>query len=127
MNAFVLAFGQSLVCAVLSLFMAFFFEEHNGILMRMSTGWFPVLYGGVMSVGIGFTLQIIGQRDSPPAHAAIIFQCEAVVGAFSGWLLLGETLGYRGLLGAALMLAGMLVAQLWNGGKKGEIMKTREN
>ena len=64
-----------------------------------------------MSVGIGFTLQIIGQKASPPAHAAIIFQLEAVVGAVSGWLILGETLGSRGLLGAALMLAGMLVAQ----------------
>jgi drug/metabolite transporter (DMT)-like permease len=111
MNSYVLAFGQSLVCAALSLLMAFFFEDIDGV--DLQNGWIPVLYGGIMSVGIGFTLQIIGQKDSPPAHAAIIFQCEAVVGAVSGWLILGETMGVRGLSGAALMLCGMLVAQLW--------------
>jgi drug/metabolite transporter (DMT)-like permease len=115
MNSFVLAFGQSLVCAVLSLFMALLFEKNN--VMAVWTELGPVFYGGIMSVGIGFTLQIIGQKHSPPAHAAIIFQLEAVVAAVSGWLVLGETMGARDLSGAALMVAGMLVAQLWGSDK----------
>jgi len=110
-DSYVLAFGQALVCAALSLLMAIVFEQDN--LMDLWAGMGPVFYGGIMSVGIGFTLQIIGQRESPPAHAAVIFQLEAVVGAGSGWLVLGETMGARGLWGVCLMLAGMLVAQVW--------------
>jgi drug/metabolite transporter (DMT)-like permease len=115
-NSFFLAFGQSLVCAVLSLLMALFFEKNLVVPSWNALG--PVVYGGIMSVGIGFTLQIIGQKASPPAHAAIIFQLEAVVAALSGWIVLGETMGGRDLSGAALMVAGMLTAQLWTTGKK---------
>jgi drug/metabolite transporter (DMT)-like permease len=79
----------------------------------LQRGLVPVLYGGIVSVGIGFTLQVIAQKASPPAHAAIIFQFEAVVAALSGWLILGEIMGLRARLGAAIMIAGMLVAQLW--------------
>ncbi len=111
LNSFVLAFGQSAVCAVLSLLVALFFEEIS--FSRLYSGVLPLLYGGIMSVGVGFTLQIIAQKDSPPAHAAIILQLEAVVGAASGWIMLGETMEGRQMSGALLMLAGMLVAQLW--------------
>jgi drug/metabolite transporter (DMT)-like permease len=110
-NSFVLAFGQSCVCAVLSLIIALIVEEVS--LPSLWHGLVPVLYGGVVSVGIGFTLQVIAQKDSPPAHAAIIFQFEAVVAAVSGWLILGEIMGLRARLGAAIMFAAMLVAQLW--------------
>ncbi|MFH1091770.1 MAG: DMT family transporter, partial [Pseudomonadota bacterium] len=65
------------------------------------------------STAVGFTLQIIGQKYSPPAHAAIIMSLEAVVAAAAGWLILSENLTGRDLLGAGLMLAGMLTAQLW--------------
>lgn len=118
MDSFVLAFGQALVCAVLSLLMALFFEKNLVIASWTALG--PVFYGGIMSVGIGFTLQIIGQKKSLPAHAAIIFQLEAVVAAVSGWLLLGEMMGGRDLVGAALMIAGMLAAQLWTADKKSQ-------
>jgi drug/metabolite transporter (DMT)-like permease len=69
------------------------------------------LYGGVLSVGIAYTLQVIAQKKAPPAHAAIILSLEAVFAAFGGWLVLGEQLDNRGLLGCGLMLLGMLVAQ----------------
>ncbi|SKA77912.1 DMT family transporter [Desulfobaculum bizertense] len=106
-----LAFGQFLVCSVLSLFCALAFETLpiQGIL----DGWFPIVYGGVMPVGVAFTLQVIAQKDSPPAHAATILSMEAVFAAVGGWLILGETLSSRALLGCSLMLAGMLIAQLW--------------
>ena len=72
----------------------------------------PILYAGVVSVGIGYTLQVAGQRHAPPAHAAIILSLETVVAALAGWVILGEVLGCRGLVGCALMFAAMLVSQL---------------
>lgn len=111
MNSFVLAFGQALTCAVLSLAVAVFTEDIT--LAGIRATLIPLLYGGVMSVGVGFTLQIIAQKDSPPAHAAIILQLEALIGAVSGWIFLGEVMSTRAIVGAALMLGGMLAAQLW--------------
>jgi drug/metabolite transporter (DMT)-like permease len=110
MGSFVLAFGQAFVCAVLSLLMAFIVEDFT-----LGDIWltrYPLFFGGVASVAIGFTLQVIGQKDSPPAHAAVILQLEAVFAAFFGWLLLAEVMSSRSILGAGLMLAGMLTAQL---------------
>jgi drug/metabolite transporter (DMT)-like permease len=65
-----------------------------------------------MSVGIAFTLQVVAQRHAHPTPAAIIMSLEAAFAALGGWLLLGEQLGPRGAFGAALMLAGMILAQI---------------
>ena len=111
MDSYVLAFGQASVCAMLSFIMAAFTEEMSWA--ALVPAWLPILWGGIMSVGVGFTLQVIGQKNSPAAHAAIILSLEAVVAAVSGWLILGETMSPRGAWGAGLMLAGMLIAQLW--------------
>jgi len=73
----------------------------------------PILYGGVLSVGVAYTLQVVAQRDAHPAHASILMSLEAVFAAIGGWLMLGETLSPRGLAGCALMLTGMIVSQLW--------------
>ncbi|WP_321931196.1 DMT family transporter [Paraburkholderia guartelaensis] len=71
-----------------------------------------ILYGGALSVGIGYTLQVVAQRDAAPAHAAVIFSMEGVFAALAGWAALGETLAPRALAGCALMLAGLLACQL---------------
>jgi drug/metabolite transporter (DMT)-like permease len=71
----------------------------------------PILYGGLASVGIAYTLQVMAQKDAPPAHAAILLSLEAVFAALGGWVLLGETLGLRAMAGCALMLTGMLASQ----------------
>jgi drug/metabolite transporter (DMT)-like permease len=71
----------------------------------------PILYGGVLSVGIAYTLQVVAQRKAPPAHAAILLSLESVFAALGGSLLLGEKLGPRGAAGCAIMFAGMLVSQ----------------
>ncbi len=105
-----LALVQFLVCAALSLAVAVAAEPLS--LAAVRAGIVPVLYGGVLSVGVGYTLQVVAQRDAVAAHAAIILSLEAVFAALTGWLVLDETLGSRGLLGCALMLAGMLVAQI---------------
>ncbi len=70
-----------------------------------------ILYGGLLSVGVGYTLQLVAQQYARPAAAAIILSLEAVFALLGGVVLLSEPLTGRGLLGSALMLAGMLVSQ----------------
>ena len=72
----------------------------------------PILYGGLCSVGIAYTLQVVAQRDAPPAHATIILCFEGCFAALGGALLLSEKAGLWTLLGFALMLAGMMATQL---------------
>jgi drug/metabolite transporter (DMT)-like permease len=83
----------------------------------------PILYGGLGSVGVAYTLQAVAQRDAPPAHATIILSLEGCFAAFGGVLLLGESPGAWTLLGFILMLAGMLITQwevIANGMGKGK-------
>lgn len=105
-----LAFVQFMICAGLSLFAAALLETIR--LEGIQSALPAILYAGIMSVGVGYTLQVVGQRHAQPAHAAIILSLEGVFAVLGGWLLLGEQLGPRGLLGCALMLAGILVSQL---------------
>jgi drug/metabolite transporter (DMT)-like permease len=110
-NVLKLACAQYAVCSCLSLLVAGCTETITVNGLREAT--IPILYGGVMSVGIAYTLQVVAQKVSPPTHAAIILSLEAVFAALAGWLILGEVLTTRGLIGCGLMLAGMIVAQLW--------------
>jgi len=76
-----------------------------------------ILYGGALSVGVAYTIQVVAQKDAAPAHAAVIFSMEGVFAALAGWLVLGETLTSRASLGCGLMLAGLIVCQvmpLWS-------------
>lgn len=108
-NALKLALIQYVVCAVLSIIVALAVESNtwDGIFQAA----IPILYGGILSVGIAYTLQVIAQKKASPAHAAIILSLEAVFAAIGGWLVLDEQLGYRAIIGCGLMLLGMLVAQ----------------
>ncbi len=105
-----LAAWQFLVCSLLSFVAALLTETitWHGI---QGAIW-AILYGGLISVGIGYTLQVIAQRDTHPAHAAIIMSLESVFALIGGVLLLGETLALRGAIGCGLMLTGMLLSQL---------------
>jgi drug/metabolite transporter (DMT)-like permease len=106
-----LAFTQFLVCSACSLLWAAFTETLSWDGLRGAA--IPILYGGGMSVGVAYTLQVMAQREAPPAHAAIILSLEAVFAAAAGWLILDERLSARGLLGCALMLSGMIASQIW--------------
>jgi drug/metabolite transporter (DMT)-like permease len=106
-----LAFLQFATCAVVSLVLALVLEP-VGLDAIIAAGP-ALLYGGIVAVGIGYTLQVVAQKDAIASHAAIILSLEAVFAAIFGAWLLGESLQMRGYLGCALMLAGMLVAQLW--------------
>ncbi|GAB4334068.1 MAG: DMT family transporter [Desulfobulbaceae bacterium] len=110
MDWLLLALGQSLVCSLFSLGVGLVLEPVT--FAAVSEAGFDILYGGIVSVGIGYTLQVVGQRYARAAHAAIIMQMEAVVAVGAGWLFLGEVLTPRGMVGCLLMLAGMLVAEL---------------
>lgn len=107
-----LAFSQFLTCSLLSLGTALFIENIN--LNGLLQAAIPLLYGGVCSVGIAYTLQILGQKNASPSHAAIIMSMETVFGALGGYLILSERLELQELLGCALMLAGMLLSQMQN-------------
>ncbi|MGC9349318.1 MAG: DMT family transporter [Anaerolineae bacterium] len=104
-----LAAVQFGVCSILSWAMALLTEPITwaGIDGALA----PILYGGFMSVGVAYTLQVVAQRHAQPTPAAIIMSLESAFAALGGWLLLGERLDARGLLGAALMMAGMVLAQ----------------
>jgi drug/metabolite transporter (DMT)-like permease len=110
MNGIKLACAQYAVCALLSLIGAGFAEEIT--LDGLRGALMAILYGGVISVGVAYTLQVIAQRDAPPIHAAIILSLEAVFAAIAGWLVLDEMLSPRGLMGCILMFSGMLTALL---------------
>lgn len=109
-DSFVLAFGQSLVCGLLSLTVALCIEQIT--FAAVSAAVFDLAYGGIVSVGLGYTLQVEGQKYSKASHAAVIMQFEAVFAVIAGWFFLHEVLSARAMVGCGLMLAGMLVAEL---------------
>ncbi|HHD63074.1 MAG TPA: DMT family transporter [Desulfobulbaceae bacterium] len=106
-----LAMVQFLFCGLLSLIIAMIAEVIT--LKTIVAAAIPILYGGICSVGIGYTLQVVAQRRAHPAHASILLSLEAVFAAIGGWWLLGEVLSVRGLFGCGLMLGGMLFSQLY--------------
>ncbi len=106
-----LAMVQFLVCGLFSLLVAAAIETTT--VQAIVDAAIPILYGGLCSVGIGYTLQVVAQRRAHPAHAAILLSLEAVFAAIGGWWLLAEVLSARGLTGCGLMLGGMLLSQLY--------------
>ncbi|GGB80808.1 transporter [Marinobacterium zhoushanense] len=80
-------------------------------LPALQSAWLPLVYAGVASSGVAFTLQIIAQRKVEPGVTALLLSGEAVFAVLGGWLLLDEQFGSKELLGCSLMLAGMLVTQ----------------
>jgi len=119
-DPFQLAFSQFVVCAILSFATAAFIE--NIILRNILLAYLPILYAGIFSVGIAFTIQVIAQREAHPANAAIIMSLEAVFALIGGWLVLGESIPVRGLIGCLLMLIGMILSQLYLFRRKKEII-----
>jgi drug/metabolite transporter (DMT)-like permease len=116
-----LAMFQFAICGLLSAIAAILFESISpaGIM----DGLWPILYGAFLSVGVAYTLQVVAQRTANPSHAVIIMSLEGVFAALGGWLILGELLTPRAMLGGGLMLMGMLVSQIFGpiGGKRVEL------
>ncbi|GHV07330.1 permease [Clostridia bacterium] len=106
---------QFAVCSALSLICAFATEDVTwaGIV----AGKVPILYGGLLSVGVAYTLQVVGQRGVKPEKAAIIFSLESLFSVVGGAVLLGEQMTPRGYAGCALIFAGIILSQLKPGDK----------
>ena len=107
---FTLATSQFLLCFFYSLPFVFIFEDPSlkGIYMEL----FELLYVGVMSSGIAYTLQIFGQRYVKPSTAAITFSLEGVFGSLAAWIILSQMLTTTQIFGCFLILLGVLTAQL---------------
>ena len=108
-DALLLSFAQYMACSLLCLTCAFIFEDVT--IASIKAALIPILYGGIMSVGLAYTLQALGQKDSRPSHAAVIFSLESVFAAAGGMLVLGETMDARAYAGCVLMLTGLFVSQ----------------
>ena len=108
-DGFQLAMGQYLVCGATSILLGLLIEPNQA--KNITTAAWAIIYTGIISVGLGYTLQIFGQKVAPPADAAIILSLEAVFAALFGWIFLSEGLTVLQLVGCGIMLSGMLLAQ----------------
>ena len=104
-----LSTAQVFIVMILSFAAMFALETPN--LSAMFNAWLAIFYGGVMSAGVAFTLQLYGQRYAEPATAAILMSFEAIFGALAGWFFLNEVMTSREIFGCILMLLGMLATQ----------------
>ena len=110
MDPLKLSLIQYVVSGVLSFFIAIAIEVITWQ-MIVDTA-IPLLYAGVMSIGVGYTLQVVAQQHAKSSHAAIILGLEGAFAVLGGWLILDENLSTRGLIGCGLMLSGMFLSQL---------------
>ena len=110
MDGLSLAFGEFLTTAALALIASLIFESDP--MIKDPSAWLPLLYSGVVVVGIAFTLQVYGQSKVDPALASLIMGLEAVFALIAGMIFLGERLTGRELLGSGLMLAAVILVQL---------------
>jgi len=109
-NPLNLSLIQYIVCSLLSLISALLLEDIA--LSYLIQALLPILYGGIGSVGIAYTLQMYGQKYAKPSHAAIILSLESVFAAIGEFLILGEAMDLRGYTGCALMFTGVLISQI---------------
>ncbi|MBQ4573318.1 MAG: DMT family transporter [Clostridia bacterium] len=101
---------QFVICGILSLIFAFILEDIE--FSAIKSAGIPILYGGIMSVGVAYTCQILGQKESDPTFASIVFSTESVFSAIGGALLLNEIMSGRGYLGCVLIFIGIVLSQL---------------
>lgn len=101
---------QALVAAVLSVPWALLTETVDA--SRIASCWLPLGYAGVLSMGVAYTLQIVGQKRVAPSAAALLMSLESVFAALFGWLLLHETMTRAELLGCVLVFAAVVISQL---------------
>lgn len=101
---------QFLVSGMISSVLMFLFE--NPTFNAIWDAKFPILYAGVLSCGVAYTLQIVGQKDMNPTVASLILSLESCISVLAGWLLLQQKLSARELIGCAVMFGAILTAQL---------------
>lgn len=112
-NGVVLSWIQFLVCGVASLPFMFSLEQPD--MEAILSAWLPLLYAGVLSCGVAYTLQIIGQRNVNPTVASLILSLESCFSVLAGWIILHESLSIKESVGCVLMFAAIILAQLPSG------------
>ena len=105
----ILSIIQFSLASLLSLLLSLFVETTTLENVRLAA--IPILYGGIMSVGVAYTLQVLGQKKSRPSHAAIILSLESLFAALGGIVILHELLTFGIALGGLLMLTGVILSQ----------------
>ena len=122
-NAIRLATVQFLVCGLLSMLAAIPLDIIPVGLAAWASplaswsAWIPLLYAGILSSAVGYTLQIVGQKDFNPTIASLLMSLESVFAVLAGWLILHQTMTLREAVGAALIFAAVIIAQLKPGAK----------
>ena len=101
---------QFLVCGILSGIPALIFESPD--LAGIFAAKIPVLYAGVMSCGVAYTLQIVGQKNMNPTVASLILSLESCISVLAGWIILGQKLSTREIIGCVVMFGAIVLAQL---------------
>lgn len=101
---------QFLVCTVFSAVPAFLTETIR--ISGLLAAWAPILYAGVLSCGVAYTLQIIGQKNMNPTVASLILSLESCISVLAGWVILGQKLTAREILGCVLMFGAIVLAQM---------------
>ena len=101
---------QFLVCGILSGIPALIFE--NPQISSILAAWKPILYAGVMSCGVAYTLQIVGQKNMNPTVASLILSLESCISVLAGWIILGQSMSRKEILGCVIMFAAIILAQL---------------
>ncbi len=109
---------QFFVCGIVSL--PFMFVLETPKVGAMLEGWMPLLYAGVLSCGVAYTLQIIGQKNMNPAVASLILSLESCFSVLAGWAVLGERLSVRETAGCVLMFTAIILAQMPDGRENGK-------
>ena len=108
-DPFLLSCMEFLVCGIVSLVLAVLFETPQ--LSALAAAKWTILYTGVLSSGVAYTLQVLGQKELEPSLASLIMSFESVISALSGWLILGQVLRRREITGCVIMFAAILLAQ----------------
>lgn len=109
-NGVMLSCIQFLVAGAISTVCMFLFERPS--LVGILSAWQPILYAGIMSCGVAYTLQIIGQKYTNPFLASLILSLESVISVLAGWIILGETLSLKEMVGCILVFGAIVIAQL---------------
>lgn len=107
---------QFFVCGVLSAVGMLFTEAPD--ISNIQAAWLPLLYAGLLSCGVGYTLQIVGQKGINPVIASLIMSLESVISALAGWVILGQVLSPKEILGCVLMFVAIIITQIPIGNKK---------
>lgn len=103
---------QFFTAGLISMIFVAVFERTTFSGRALVDAWMPLCYSGIMSAGVGYTLQIVGQKGLNPSVASLLMSMESCISAIAGWLILGQALSGRELAGCALMMLAIILADL---------------